>query len=130
MLKGGCHCGAVRYSMPDDARHALCHCEDCRKCSGAPATAWALAPAEAVQITGETREYASSEHGRRRFCATCGTGLFYSNEQIFPGQIDVQTATLDDPGALPLNAQIQTAERVGWMADLDALPAFERYPAP
>ena len=95
-----------------------------------PSAAWALAPSDAVKITGETREYASSEHGRRHFCPTCGAGLFYTNAQIFPDQIDVQTATLDDPGALPLQAQIQTAERIGWMADLDALPSFERYPAP
>lgn len=128
MLEGGCHCGAVRYSMPAEARHALCHCADCRKAAGAPAVSWALAPVDQVRITGETREYASSEHGRRHFCPTCGAGLFYTNAQIFPGQIDVQTATLDDPGALPLTAQIQTAERVGWMVGLDDLPAFERYP--
>jgi hypothetical protein len=25
----------------------------------------------------------------RQFCGTCGTGLFYVNEAIFPGQIDI-----------------------------------------
>lgn len=128
MLEGRCHCGAVRYRMPDEARHALCHCTDCRRAAGAPAVGWALVARDAVEIEGETREYASSEHGRRHFCGQCGSGLFYTNEVIFPGMIDVQTATLDDPDALPLHAQIQTAERIGWMERLGDLPAFERYP--
>lgn len=131
MLEGGCHCGAVRYAMPAQvAHHALCHCGDCRRASGAPAVAWAMASADQVTITGETTAYASSEHGRRRFCPRCGTSLFYTNEAVFPGMIDVQSATLDDPAVLPLGAQIQTAERIGWMAHLDGLPAFERYPGP
>ena len=131
MLTGGCHCGAIRYETADEAvHHALCHCTDCRKCAGAPAVAWALAPVGQVKITGEPVWYASSEHGRRGFCGGCGTGLFYTNEVIFPGQIDVQSATLDDPDAIPLQGQIQTAERIGWMGGLDHLPSFERYPGP
>ena len=130
MLTGGCHCGAIRYETADQAvHHTLCHCTDCRKCAGAPAVAWALAPADQVIITGEPVWYASSTDGRRGFCGQCGTGLFYTNEAIFPGQIDVQSATLDDPEAIPLQAQIQTAEAIGWMSDLHRLPAFERYPA-
>lgn len=131
MLSGRCHCGAVSYEMPREvAHHALCHCTDCRRASGAPAVAWALAPSDQVRITGETREYASSEHGRRHFCPGCGAGLFYTNAEIFPGMTDVQSATLDDPDALALQAQIQTAERIGWMAEAHHLPTFERYPDP
>ena len=55
---------------------------------------------------------------------------FYTNEDIFPDQIDVQSATLDNPDAIPLQAQIQTAEGIGWMAELHRLPSFERYPGP
>jgi len=74
------------------------------------------------------KTYASSEHGRRLFCGDCGTSLFYTNDVVFPGQIDVQTATLDDPSAIPLQGQIQMAESIAWMRDLSVLPAFERYP--
>ena len=131
MPSGGCHCGAVRYEMTAEvAHHALCHCTDCRKASGAPATAWAMAAADQVTITGEPVTYASSEHGRRLFCGACGTSLFYTNDVVFPGMIDVQSATLDDPDAIPVQAQIQTAERIGWMTHLGDLPAFERYPGP
>lgn len=129
MLHGQCHCGQVQYEMPEEvAHHALCHCTDCRRCSGAPAVAWALAPRDKVTITGNLKSYRSSEHAVRQFCPECGTGLFYLNEQIFPGMVDVQSATLDDPGGMPIQAQIQTAERIGWMEDVHELPGFERYP--
>ncbi|HEX8654560.1 MAG TPA: GFA family protein [Allosphingosinicella sp.] len=129
MLKGQCYCGAVRYEMPADVvHHTLCHCTDCRRASGAPVVSWGLAARDAVTIDGEPKVYASSEHARRHFCGTCGTSLFYTNEIVFPGMIDVQTATLDEPDAIAMQAQIQTAERIGWMERAHELPSFERFP--
>jgi len=126
---GQCHCGTIRYSMPTAVEHhALCNCHDCRRHSGAPLVGWALVGQDELDVSGTPKIYASSEHGRRHFCADCGTGLFYTNEAIFPGKIDVQSATLDDPDLIPPGAQIQTAERIGWMERLNDLPAFERYP--
>jgi hypothetical protein len=129
MLTGRCHCGAITYEMAEQTiHHTLCHCTDCRRSAGAPMVAWGMVPADQIRIDGAPQVYASSEHGRRHFCQACGTGLFYTNEQVFPGLIDVQTATLDDPGALQPTAHIQVAERIAWMATAHELPAFERYP--
>ncbi len=130
MPKGQCHCGAISYEMPAEVvYHALCHCQDCRRHSGAPAVAWGLIPRDALQLNGEPQVYQSSENGRRHFCGTCGSSLFYSNEQVFPGMIDVMTATLDDPDAIPMQLHVQTAEQIGWMKTAHELPAFERYPS-
>ncbi len=126
---GQCHCGAIRYSMPTAVEHhALCHCRDCRRHAGAPMVGWALVDQADLEVTGTPKIYASSETGRRHFCADCGTGLFYTNEAVFPGRIDVQSATLDDPDLIPAGAQIQIAERIGWMEKLDEMPTFNRYP--
>ena len=131
MLHGQCHCGAIHYEMPDAVeRQSLCHCTDCRRHAGAPMVAWAIAPADQVKIAGTPKTYRSSEHGVRHFCGNCGTSLFYTNEKIFPGAIDIQTATLDDPDALqpPPSAHIQMADSIGWMNGAEALPKFDRYP--
>lgn len=90
--------------------------------------AWGLVNKDQITITGDTKEYASSEHGRRHFCPNCGTSLFYTSEAIFPGQVDVQIATLDDPDSIVPQAQIQVADRIGWMERLSEMPEFERYP--
>jgi hypothetical protein len=91
---------------------------------------WAMFSAEAVKIVeGKTKIYSSSEHGRRHFCADCGSGLFYTNDQVLPGIMDVQSATFDMPESLPPRAQIQVAERIGWMQQLHELPMFDRFPS-
>jgi hypothetical protein len=129
MLEGGCHCRAVRYQVEGPTAHVvLCHCSDCRRHAGAPAVSWAAVKADQLDVTGDVATYASSEHGRRQFCGACGTGLFYINDVALPGLVDIQTATLDDPDAMPPGAQIQTADRLEWMNRIGELPAFERYP--
>ena len=111
--------------------HALCHCIDCRRAAGAPVVGWTMYPEAQVHVTrGATTTYESSLHGRREFCSACGTGLFYKNAEMLPGIIDVQSATLDDPEAVPARCHIQTAERISWMATAHELPEFERFPAP
>jgi hypothetical protein len=129
-LAGGCHCRAIRYEAEGQAlTHALCHCTDCRRHAGAPMVGWTMHALDAVKVTkGTPKIYASSEHGRRHFCADCGTGLFYTNAEILPGIIDVQSATYDDPDAIAARMHIQVADRIGWMERAHELPAFERYP--
>jgi hypothetical protein len=86
-------------------------------------------PQGAVKITkGAPKVYESSEHGRRQFCPDCGTGLLYSNAESLPGLIDVQSATYDDPDAIPARIHIQIAERISWMEGAHELPTFDRYP--
>ena len=130
MITGGCHCGAVRYQAEGQAlTHALCHCMDCRRHAGAPMVGWTMYPKDAVKVTkGMPKVYSSSANGRRHFCPDCGTGLFYENAEILPGIIDIQSATYDDAAAVPPQAHIQIAERIGWMERAHELPAFDRYP--
>jgi hypothetical protein len=130
MHTGGCHCGAIRYELSGDPmHHALCHCADCRRHAGAPVVGWAMFKSDQFRVTqGEAKEYASSEHGRRYFCAHCGTGLFYRNDQLLPDITDVQSGTLDEPDAIPAEVHIQTADRIGWMKTAHELPQFDRYP--
>ena len=129
-ITGGCHCGAVRYEAQGEAiTHALCHCTDCRRHAGAPMVGWTMYAEGAVKVTkGTPKIYHSSEHGRRYFCANCGTGLLYTNATVLPGIIDIQSGTYDDPDAVPARAHIQTSERIGWMERAHELPMFARYP--
>jgi hypothetical protein len=129
-MKGGCHCGAIRYETRGESiTHALCYCSDCRRHAGAPMVGWAMFTEGQVSINkGVTKVYKSSEHGRREFCPDCGTGLFYKNAEMLPGIIDIQTGTLDDPNQLPARCHIQTAERITWIPDINKLPEFERFP--
>ena len=128
--EGGCLCGAIRYRVEGAPQRAgICHCSDCRRASGAPLIAWAIYPRESFTLTaGSPRAYNSSPDTFRHFCADCGTGLYYVNEVVLPGLVDIQLGSLDDAAAVTPTNQIQTAERLEWVARLHELPAFPRWP--
>jgi hypothetical protein len=130
MLRGRCHCGNIRFEAPDDPIHStLCYCNDCRRQSGAPVLAWAMFPKASISIEGKPSVYHSSETGRRSFCSACGTGLFFTNGQLDQmGMVQVRIAAFDDPNAVGPKMQVQTAERPVWMASINALASFERFP--
>lgn len=129
-LPGGCQCGAVRYEVSGEPKHiALCHCSDCRKSAGAPMVAWAAFDEGDFRITkGSVRCFNSSGQAMRNFCPDCGTGIYYTNAEVLPGIVDIQSATLDDPQACAPQAQIQVADRIGWMKTAHTLPQFQRFP--
>lgn len=130
MLHGQCHCGAVRFETPDAPVHSsVCYCNDCRRQSGAPLVAWAMFPEASVKVQGEPRIYRSSQGGQRSFCGQCGSGLFFKNEPLRNmGMLQVRIAAFDDPDAIAPRVQVQTAERVAWVAAIPDLPAFDRFP--
>ena len=130
MANGGCHCGAVRYSVEGEPQHvALCHCKDCRMSAGAPAVAWAAFHEDQFTITqGEPTTFNSSGASMRSFCPKCGTGLYFRNGEMLPGIVDIQSATLDEPDSHAPQVHIQVAERLAYMATAHELPEFDRYP--
>ena len=128
-IAGGCHCGAVRYVIGGrPRRHSLCFCADCRRCAGAPVVGWAVVDEGMLRVSGEVAVYRSSGDVERSFCPRCGTGLFYRSQKLFPGSVDVQTGTFDDPEILPPTEAIQMAEAPSWMAGIGELPKHWRWP--
>ena len=131
MPKGGCHCGAIRYSVSAEPRHSsVCHCESCRRATGGLTTAWVGYERDALTVEqGEPRTYNSSEGVERQFCGKCGTSLFYFNEPAMPGVVDILTATLDEPDAFPPKLHVQMADGLPWEDSIESLPKFRRFPS-
>lgn len=130
MPTGRCHCGACVYEFDDaPTRASVCHCVDCRRCAGAHGVGWLAVPGGAFRlVAGEPAIYRSSPGTERHFCGACGAGLYYINEDVLPGIVDVQIGTLDDPEAFPPVALIQMADAPAWVATLHELPKFDRFP--
>lgn len=129
---GGCRCKTVRYAIEGEAiLTAICHCDDCRRSSGAPFVAWAAVTSEHFKLTeGHPKRWTSDGKAERFFCADCGTGLYYVNEDMLPGLIDVQVSTLDNPDEWPPDLQMQVAERLPWVGKALDTPQYQRYPDP
>ena len=115
MIEGGCFCGAVRYHLtvsPESS--AICHCESCRRASGATSVAWVTVEREKFRIVkGEPAAYPSSPGVLRRFCDRCGSPLTYENSKT-PRTIDITTVTLDDPNRYPPTHEVWLSDRLPW----------------
>jgi hypothetical protein len=125
MLIGGCLCGHIRYEAGGKPFHAtVCHCAMCRRAAGAPMVAWFSVPrAEYRIVHGEPARFASSERVIRSFCSRCGTSLTFETTE-YPDEIDITTASLDDPEAVPPGDHTQTAAQLRWVLLGDDLPAY------
>jgi len=122
--EGGCLCGALRYRIAGPLEPSIhCHCRLCQRSTGAPVVTWVSFPAARFAMTrGTPAEYASSSHGRRLFCATCGTQIAFRS-RLRPDDIDVTVASLDHPEQHPPGSHIWTESRLPWLRLDEDLPA-------
>src|SRR6185437_5532190 len=75
---GGCQCGAVRYRIDGNLRHAsICNCRMCQKAMGNLFGAWAEFDAPVIWTRGRPAQFRSSLKVQRGFCGQCGTPLTY-----------------------------------------------------
>ena len=59
-IKGGCLCGAVRYTADADPTSAtVCHCKDCQKFTGSAFAVLVRVPKESVTIEGTLKTFSS-----------------------------------------------------------------------
>lgn len=128
--RGGCMCGAVRYECRGaPLTVAYCHCESCRRHSGAPAVVWVSFLSEKVRYTkGAPKVYASSPGIGRAFCGDCGTPLTWqAPSRRFAGQqiTEFYVGTLDDPAAQRPDRHWFVGERLPWFETLDELPRYD-----
>jgi hypothetical protein len=126
---GGCLCGAVRYELSGAVSNLChCHCNSCRRATGAPMVAWGTVARGKLRITrGTLATYRSSPPVLRGLCAACGTCITYGNDAR-DGEIDVTLGSLDEPARLAPRMHVWVADKLPWVKIADGLPQFEASP--
>jgi hypothetical protein len=127
LLAGRCLCGAVRYRCHSPiSPPTLCHCESCRRASGAHVVGWLTVPLAALAFTaGEPVTYQSSASVRRGFCGRCGTPLTYWTGRR-SDEIDITIATLDVPDEVIPVDHVWMSDALAWDRPADGLPEHLR----
>jgi len=122
-LEGGCLCRAIRYRLSyRPGRTGHCHCSMCRRAAGAAMVTWTTLKEEGLVVTeGAPSWYQSSDHGRRAFCARCGTPLFFTSTR-YPGYVDVTVGSLDEPARVAPDRHVYEPDRIPWLVMSDGLP--------
>jgi len=121
MIRGGCYCGRNRYEVDSVFDVAYCHCTICRRISGAPVYAGVVTPKTDFRVVaGQPASFASSDHGTRWFCSTCGTQLYRTDARN--DYVDVAIGTLDEPEAVAPKIHQWTGSKLAWFEIADDLP--------
>ncbi len=123
-IEGGCLCGGVRYRLLQaPERLCDCHCIDCRRSSGAAFVTWgSIKSANFELLAGELRPIAHADR-LRFFAACCGTPISFRDTEDSEW-IDVTICSLDDPAPFAPGKTIWTEDRLPWVANDPARPAF------
>ena len=111
---------------------ANCHCLDCKRASGGESAIFFAVPQDDFTLTGgkpkASHYIADSGKGLdRNFCNECGSRLFTSNLESFPGLVFVMLGSLDRPELIAPKLEMFTKRRLKWTKPLD-LPQFENMP--
>jgi len=128
-----CTCGAVRFQFDKDPDFiANCHCLDCKKASGGEMATFFSVPQDDFSLISGTpsarQDIADSGKGLdRNFCPECGSRLFSSNLESFPGTVFVMLGSLDRPELIEPKLAMFTKRRVKWVKPLD-VPQFDGMP--
>ena len=124
-MTGSCLCGAIKYEIVGQSlSQTVCHCDGCRRASGAPAVAWLTVPRGAFRLSGSLR-YASVPNprqgtcdgccsGKRGFCPVCGSQLTFEDSRR-ADQVDVTVGTLDDPRSFKATQDVFPEQRLPWV---------------
>ena len=128
MIRGSCHCGAVRFEIDEVRALTHCHCTNCRKLTGAAFASYAHVEAEKFRfVAGEdmTVAYESAPGSFRHRCKVCGC--------LTPGRAPyLQTVSVpaglldDDPVARP-RLHVFTSSRAPWWTIADDLPQYDKW---
>jgi hypothetical protein len=116
-FEGGCLCGAVRFIASGQPKGVYwCHCQSCRKHSGAPASVFVAFQRTAYRVTkGEITKFDSTPgRTRRGFCARCGSTLTCESSGL-PTETHFYIGALDRAAELQPTRHVFGEEQLPWL---------------
>jgi len=139
LLKGSCHCGAVRFSVESHTPYPYmwCYCSICRKTAGGGGYAInVMGEAKGLRIEGRrhlsvyraklSRRAKKPSPGRRNFCRRCGTALWVWDPR-WPDWIYPFASAMDSPLPKPKERQhIFLSSKPRWV-DVPRGPGEKRF---
>ena len=132
-FKGGCLCGAITYEVSSDPINVRnCHCDDCRKATGASFATNVFVKLEDLTITKGTQStyQHSADSGNtltKEFCPECGSQLFGHNSAK-PGIRGVRVGSIDDASFVRPSENLYCSRALPFTHLADDLDNFEEMP--
>jgi hypothetical protein len=131
--RGRCLCGGVQIALVGEPnRVTLCHCVNCQKTSGSAFSVIAVAPIEAVTVTGKVGVFVdraeSGNEFERCFCPGCGSPVESRSPLLASRGVTILKASLfDDTSWLRPESQIWCISQQDWLEGIDEVPRYDRH---
>jgi len=102
VITGRCYCGTTTLQSPEAPQAvAYCHCDDCRRVTGAPVAAFAAFNETAVSLKPNEGKSISVNSGvTRTFCESCGTPLTGRYDYL-PNVVYIPLGIVDQANEFP-----------------------------
>ena len=115
-VEGGCLCGAVRFVATGTPKGVFwCHCQSCRRHSGAPVSVFVGFNLQAYSVTkGEITKFKSSPGTTRGFCRACGSTLTCETDQL-KDETHFHVGAFDEPGRFEPSKHFFRNEQLPWL---------------
>ena len=121
-VTGRCYCGAVSIAATAPPQTVTyCHCEDCKRWTGAPAPAFAAFARISLNLMPEPQPVSHAPGVKRWFCAACGSALAATFDYL-PGQVYVPLGVLDQAADMPPSLHCHAGSALPWLHIDDDLP--------
>lgn len=128
---GSCKCNEVNYAITSDVEMvANCHCNTCRKMSGAAFATIVVIDEQNFEIIAGRNElisYQVTENTVKYFCRICGTPVYSLNKQL-PGKYMIPIGSLDNPEKFTPSVNIFCESMLSWVNSIDDIPSFDQLP--
>ena len=128
---GSCKCSEVKYEVKSEIEMvANCHCNSCRKMSGAAFATIVVVDEQECEIVAGRNEltvYQVSDNVKKHFCRKCGTPVYYLNQKI-PGKYIIPVGSLDNPMDLTPSLNIFCETMLPWVRSIDKITSFDQFP--
>ena len=128
-ITGACLCKSVKYTINGPIKAvANCHCNMCKKMTGAAFATFAIVAEESLEITQGEKElsaYVVTDNVTKSFCRSCGTPLFHVHKK-YPGNRMLPIGALDDPTAVTPAINIYCESMLPWVKELAGLSSFDQ----
>lgn len=113
---GRCLCGDVKFvATGEPLGVAWCHCDSCRRHSGAPVSVFVAFRRDAYTVTnGEITKFNSSPGRWRGFCARCGSTLTCEGESSSP-ETHFHIGAFEEAARFKPTRHIFPEERLPWL---------------
>ena len=128
-ISGSCFCNAVQFKVSGAPKSVVnCHCNICRKQSGAAFSTYVAVPESAFEITSGADSVSSFQMGEgahKHFCKNCGSPIFNKNAR-YPGFSIIYLGGISASSEIVPTANIYCESQLAWVPSIAELRSFQQ----